>query len=470
MELVVRFYSRQLREHPQANKAVDYLKQRGITGEIAAQFEVGYAPQGWDNLIKALGGSDAALQRLAKTGMVLKNDSGGHYDRFRERIMFPIRDHRGRAIGFGGRILDDGTPKYLNSPETPIFHKGKELYGIYQARDTLKNSDRLYIVEGYMDVLALAQFGILNTVATLGTATTQEHLEKLFRITGQVIFCFDGDSAGEKAAWRALETSLPLLRDGRQVHFIFLPGGHDPDTFVREHGRDSLEDRKISTPLSDYLLNSLKKQTDLSTREGQATLIEKSLHYLNKLPPSAFRKLLVSDLAALARSDAHDIESMIKQDNKAKPRIYRTHTKELSESNTPMHLVIKYLVHNPKLALTITSTEKLAHIKHKGMDFLLQLIEQIQQNPQITTANILEKWRDTKYANRLNEIAASEDILPSLDDPELQFLDAINKLSDTTEKPLDSLKDRHSPEELSETDKEKLRNLQAGHKSSTIEK
>ncbi|MEE8320259.1 MAG: DNA primase [Gammaproteobacteria bacterium] len=473
MELVVRFYCQQLREHPQAEKAVNYLKQRGITGEIAAQYEVGYAPQGWDNLIKTLGGSDAALQRLAKTGMVLKNDNGGYYDRFRERIMFPIRDQRGRAIGFGGRILDDGTPKYLNSPETPLFHKGKELYGIHQARHRLKNIEKLYIVEGYMDVLALAQYEIQNTVATLGTATTQEHLEKIFRLTSQIIFCFDGDSAGEKAAWRALETSLPLLRDGRQVYFIFLPEGHDPDTFVREHGRDSLEDSKISIPLSDYLLNNLKNRSNLASREGRAALIENSLPYLVKFPAGTLRRLIVNDLATLAQDDANRIESMLQKDaKKIQQSVQGTTRQARIESSSPIQLVIKYLVHQPKLALLLssTNTKSLERVEINGIDFLLQLIEQIQQNPKITTANILEHWRDTRYARRLKEIAASEDILPSLEDPDSQFLDAIDRLSGTTEKPLDTFKVRKSPKDLTETDKEKLRNMQTGCKSSTQEK
>jgi DNA primase len=472
MELVVRFYSKQLREHPQAGLAVEYLKQRGITGEIAAQFEIGYAPAGWDNIIKALGGSDAAQQRLVKTGMLLKKDTGGYYDRFRDRIMFPIRDHRGRTIGFGGRVLDEGTPKYLNSPETPIFHKGKELYGLHLARHIHKEDiERLYIVEGYMDVLALAQFDIHNTVATLGTAATREHLEKLFRITDQVVFCFDGDTAGEKAAWRALQIAIPLLRDGRQVYFIFLPAGHDPDSFVRERGRDAFEDKKISVPLSDYLLNNLKKRTNLVSREGRAALIENSLPYLKNFPPGTLRRLLINDIASLAQDDADSILSMIQQDKKKmQPTVQRVTRQSRPESNSPIQLVIKYLIHQPKLALLLTSTKSLERIDTNGMDFLLQLIELIRKNSQITTANILEHWRDTKYEMRLNEIAASEDILSCLDDPESQFLDAVNKLFDCTEKPLDSFKSHQSPGELTESEKDDLRHLHMGNKQSLSKK
>jgi DNA primase len=472
MELVTRHYCKQLREHPQASLAIEYLKQRGITGEIAAEFEIGYAPAGWDNIIKALGGSDAAQQRLAKTGMLLKKDTGGYYDRFRDRIMFPIRDHRGRAIGFGGRVMGEGTPKYLNSPETPIFHKGKELYGLHQARHTHKEDlERLYIVEGYMDVLALAQFGIHNTVATLGTAVTREHMEKLFRITDLVVFCFDGDTAGEKAAWRALEMAIPLLRDGRQVYFIFLPEGHDPDSFVRERGHDAFEDKKISVPLSDYLLNILKKKTNFVSREGRAAFIESSLPYLKKLPPGTLRRLLINDIASLAQDDADSILSMIQQDKKKiQPTVQRATRQSRPESNSPIQLVIKYLIHKPELALLITSTKSLERIDTNGMDFLLQLIELIRKNSQITTANILEHWRDTKYEMRLNEIASSEDILSYLDDPESQFLDAINKLYDSTEKPLDSFKSHQSPGELTESEKDALRHLHMGDKQSPSKK
>ncbi|OGT33854.1 MAG: DNA primase [Gammaproteobacteria bacterium RBG_16_51_14] len=467
MELVVRFYCKQLREHSQASAAVAYLKQRGITGEIAAQFEIGYAPPGWDNVIRALGGSDAALQRLARIGMLLKKDSGGYYDRFRERIMFPIRDQRGRVTGFGGRVLDDTKPKYLNSPETPIFHKGEELYGLYQARHTHKNSEQLYIVEGYMDVLALVQSGIHNAVATLGTAATQQHLEKLFRVTGQIVFCFDGDTAGEKAAWRALETALPLLRDGRQVHFIFLPEGHDPDTYVREKGRDAFEDKQAIVPLSDYLLNNLTSRTTLTTREGRATLIERSLPYLKQLHPGTLRKLLVNDLAALAQYDAGDIESAFQQnDKKTRPAVRRTRKQSRPESDSPIQLVIKYLVHHPELALLLSSAEPLALVDIKGVDFLLQLIELIRDKPQITTATIMETWRGTRYEKRLNEIAGSEDILAEIDDPESQFLDAMNKLAKRGDGPLNLLKKNPSPNDLTDSEKLALRNLHIGGKQS----
>ncbi len=237
---VDQYYRQQLRQHPQSRRAVDYLKQRGVSGEIAAEFGLGFAPPGWDNLERQLGQSAEVREKLVSTGMLIKKDSGGSYDRFRDRIMFPIRDRRGRTIAFGGRILPDNQEKgdkppakYLNSPETPLFHKGQELYGLYEARQALRDITRLMVVEGYMDVVALAQYGIRYAVATLGTATTEEHLHKLFRLTPEIVFCFDGDRAGREAAWRALNNALPVMREGRQIRFMFLPDGEDPDSYVR---------------------------------------------------------------------------------------------------------------------------------------------------------------------------------------------------------------------------------------------
>ena len=228
-------YLAQLRATP---AAIDYLKQRGLTGQIAADYQIGFAPAGWDFLLRKLGTSDEQRENLLKAGLVLRNEENRTYDRFRDRVMFPIRDARGRIIGFGGRVMDKGEPKYLNSPETPVFHKGRELYGLYEARQDTRNPEQMLVVEGYMDVVALACHGIRNAVATLGTATTAEHLQRLFRVTSEVVFCFDGDRAGREAAWRALQITLPELREGRRVKFLFLPDGEDPDSLVREGGRE----------------------------------------------------------------------------------------------------------------------------------------------------------------------------------------------------------------------------------------
>lgn len=232
LEQAARFYQWQLRKHADADRAIGYLKQRGLTGDISADFGIGFAPPGWDNLIRQLGQDTKGLERLRLSGLISEPEQNKCYDRFRDRIMFPIRDHRGQTIAFGGRILDDSKPKYLNSPETPVFHKGRALYGLFEARKALRKIERLLVVEGYMDVVALAQFGIRYAVATLGTATTDEHLERLFRTTSEVIFCFDGDRAGREAGWKALQTALPHMKDGREARFLFLPrwrGSRHPD-------------------------------------------------------------------------------------------------------------------------------------------------------------------------------------------------------------------------------------------------
>ena len=295
-ESVEKHWQSQLREHP---VAVEYLKQRGIDGETARRFGIGFAPDGWSNVLDKFGKTPEATERLLATGLIIRKDNGKHYDRFRERIMFPIRDQRGRCIGFGGRAIGDGEPKYLNSPETVLFHKGRELYGLYEARQALRNIDRLVVVEGYMDVVALARNGIDFATATLGTATTAEHLNRLFRLTENVLFCFDGDRAGRAAAWRALENALPQIREGRQIRFVFLPDGHDPDSFVNEFGMKAFVDAvDDGVALSDFLIGELASQVDMDTVDGKARLAELAKPLVNKIPAGVYRELLVDSLAA----------------------------------------------------------------------------------------------------------------------------------------------------------------------------
>ena len=269
---VARRWQRALADHA---PAVDYLKGRGIDGPTAKRFGIGYAPDGWSKILDRYGKSPEDIERLLTAGLIIRKDDGHHYDRFRERLMFPIRDTRGRTIGFGGRTIGDGEPKYLNSPETVLFHKGRELYGLYEARQALREIERLVVVEGYMDVVALARHGIDFAVGTLGTATTPEHLNRLFRLTDNVDFCFDGDRAGRKAAWRALETALPLIREGRQVRFTFLPDKHDPDSYVNEFGANAFVTAlDAGTRLADFLIGELVAQVDLDSVEGRARLAE----------------------------------------------------------------------------------------------------------------------------------------------------------------------------------------------------
>ena len=415
MEIVIRFYSRQLREHPESRQAIDYLKARGLSGQIAADFELGFAPPGWDNLINSLGKSDDALQRLAKIGMIINKDGGGYYDRFRERIIFPIRDQRGRAIGLGGRVLGDGTPKYLNSPETPIFHKGRELYGLYQARRKQKDISSLFVVEGYMDVLALAQYGIHNAVATLGTAVTPDHLERLFKVCPQIVFCFDGDVAGQNAAWRSLEIALPLLRDGRRVYFMFMPESDDPDSFVRRHGPGKFTDTASYVPLSDYLLNTLRQNIDLNTREGRDQLAEKSFPLLSRLPDGVLLELLIKDLAALCQLPADPIKELLR--GKSSPPRHKKDLRNISRTMikqghiSPVSKAIRLLLQHPRAGLDQQIIGRLSGINDQGVDFLRELLHHIAGHPETTCAGILEHWRDTKYEHRLKELASMENPL-----------------------------------------------------------
>jgi DNA primase len=306
MQAATRYYREQLKQSP---RAIDYLKRRGLSGEIAARFGIGYAPEAWQNLT---GITDSYQDSsLVETGMVIEGDSGKRYDRFRDRIMFPIVNARGQVIGFGGRILDSGEPKYLNSPETVLFEKGHELYGLFQAQKAIRAHQQVVVVEGYMDVVALAQHGVEYAVATLGTATTPFHVQKLLRIAEQVVFCFDGDAAGQRAAWRALENSLPHLVDGKRIGFLFLPKEHDPDSYIREHGTEAFEQLlHDSLPLSGYLLRELTAKVDLRTQEGRSQLLELAKPLLLAISASTMALLLRKEVAALAGLAQHELEAL----------------------------------------------------------------------------------------------------------------------------------------------------------------
>lgn len=312
------FYQQQLREHSSAQKAVNYLKARGLSGAIAKQFGVGYAPPGWDNLHKQLAKTDEDTKLLSEGGMLIEKEQGGCYDRFRDRIIFPIRDSRGRVVAFGGRVFGDEKPKYLNSPETPVFHKNRELYGLYEARQANRHLSKILVVEGYMDVVALAQHGISYATATLGTATSEAHLEKIFRLVDEVIFCFDGDQAGRKAADRALENTLTQMRDGRQVRFLFLPDGEDPDSLVRAQGQKHFQ-QLIDTalPLSEFLFQSVSSNIDLQTMDGRARLSTLSLPLIHKLPDGVFKSLMLQALADRAGISQQALEQLIAKEQAA---------------------------------------------------------------------------------------------------------------------------------------------------------
>jgi len=306
MQTATRYYREQLKL---SQHAINYLKQRGLSGEIAAKFGIGYAPDGWQNLVAAF--SDYQDDTLNETGLVITADEGKRYDRFRDRIMFPIVNVRGQVIGFGGRVLDKSEPKYLNSPETPLFEKGRELYGLFQAQKAIRSGQRVLVVEGYMDVVALAQHGVEYAVATLGTATTPYHVQKLLRLSEQVVFCFDGDTAGQRAAWRALENALPYLQDGKSISFLFLPADHDPDSFIREFGKDTFEQHiQEAMPLSVYLLREISAELDLRTQEGRNQLLQRAKPLLTAIIAPATALLLRKEVAALSGVSQAELEAL----------------------------------------------------------------------------------------------------------------------------------------------------------------
>ena len=358
--------------------------------------------------------------------------------------------------------MDDATPKYLNSPETPIFHKGRELYGLYQAKIILKEIDSICIVEGYMDVTALAQFGIRNVVASLGTAATPEHLEKLFRLTGKLVFCFDGDNAGKKAAWRALENALPLLRDGRQVYFMFLPEGEDPDSFVRSNGKDAFLDSNMRTPLSEFLFNSLSSNTDIQSLEGRSEMVNKTLPYLGKLPSDPYKDILVQELSKITHYEVEDILHRL-SDRSPTGNARKHIQKQSNEQNKGIEKIrwlVRCLLHEPALALELESTESLASFSSPGISFLCELIEFIKDRPHITLGGILENWRDTKFDRRLQELSADEEVFNEIAVTPEVFLDAIHGLIESNRKEFEAFKMKNSPSELTEEQKSQYRNMQ----------
>lgn len=404
-----RFFHAQLKESP---TAVDYLKRRGVSGEIAAEFGIGFAPAGWEQLLKALGKDAATQQNLLDAGLVIRAEDGRTRDRFRERVMFPIRDARGRVIGFGGRVIGNDEPKYLNSPETPLFHKGRELYGLYEARQALRDIPRLLVVEGYLDVVALHQHDLCYAVATLGTATTPEHLQKTFRVTSEVVFCFDGDRAGRAAAWRALENALPEARDGRQLKFLFLPEGEDPDTLVRKEGREAFESRlRQAVPLSVFLMDNLSAQTDLSSLDGRARLVELARPHLARLPAGVYREMLGAELARRAQVNPEKL-TMLNRASSRKTTGDRQPMPAGPALTGPVRKALALLLHQPALAALAGSPANLADTGLKGVETLQAVLEFAQEHPHITGAGLLEHWRDTETGSYLMKLAQAELLTP----------------------------------------------------------
>lgn len=399
-------YQGALRNSP---RAINYLKQRGLSGEIAKRFSIGYAPDAWDTLLKPASAESVAAMK--QTGLLITNDKDKTYDRFRDRIMFPITDQRGRIIGFGGRILDKGEPKYLNSPENSVFHKGYELYGLYQVKQALRNIERIIVVEGYMDVVALAQHDINYAVASLGTATTSDQIQKLLRTCHEIVFCYDGDNAGKKAAWRALENTLPLLRDGHVFRFLFLPEGEDPDTMVRAEGKQAFEQRIINaTPLSDFLFNSLKSQVDISSREGKVQFASKASKLIERMHNSLFKDLLLDELAEISGLGKNHLEEKIEA-TPASPAVMQQENNQLSQQSSirkgdrRLRLAVALLVQAPELASTCALPSCFASSGNPGLKLLHAIAQIILQNPGIQSAALAERFRGTENESIIQKLS-----------------------------------------------------------------
>ena len=436
MEEAANYYQLQLRQHPDKEAAVDYLKGRGLTGQIAKQFDVGFVPAGWDNLLTALGTTEERKQQLLKTGMLVENEQGRVYDRFRDRIMFPIRDARGRVIAFGGRVLGDDKPKYLNSPETPIFHKGRELYGLFQARRANRQLDRILIVEGYMDVIALAQHGISNATATLGTATSDPPLQKIYRFGPAVVFCFDGDNAARPAAGRALEAALPCMQDGRQARFLFLPEGEDPDTLVRAKGADHFHQLVANaTALENFLFESLGEGLDLESMDGRARLSKLAAPLLQKIPTGVYRQLMFNALAERTGIASEALTELIDTPPPAPepiqsapaPRQRQPLLEEARGFGNMAQAAIALLLHRPDVARQVSNLAPLRELEGEDARLLLELMDLLQRRPESTTHMLLGHWYGTTDGELLNRLASQERLIPA-EGIEKQFLDTINVL------------------------------------------
>jgi DNA primase len=425
LALAERFYRAQLRTH---QPAIDYLKKRGVTGETAKRFGIGYAPDSWDALTRQFPDPKHAVT----AGLLIERDShGGVYDRFRNRIMFPIRDTRGRVIAFGGRTLANDPAKYLNSPETPLFHKGRNLFGLYEAKQASKAElPYLLVVEGYMDVVMMAQYGITPVVATLGTATTREHLTLLFKSTSKVVFCFDGDDAGRRAAWKALDQVLPELYEGRECRFMFLPEGHDPDTLVQEIGTEAYVQRiETALPLSEFLLGELMRRVDTASREGRARLVALAQPYIARLREGPLRAVILEDLARRARLGRDDLEASMRA-SAPRPRETTetaTETAAAIELSPLVRRALKLLLDRADIALQAANIESLLQSRQAGVDILVAAIEFFASDPTLSLAQLIEAWRGTPQGGLVEKLAVER---PELDDAgiEREFLDVLAQL------------------------------------------
>ncbi len=449
MARAARFFAQNLNDHARGR---EYLAARGVEPATASKFALGFAMDSWNALLNRFGSQTEDRRRLQLAGLIIEREArggeaAGFYDRFRDRLMFPIRDSRGRVLAFGGRVIDQGEPKYLNSPETPLFHKGRELYGLYEARQAHADFKRLMIVEGYMDVVRLHQAGVTYAVATLGTATTQEHLNKIFRMTSELVFCFDGDRAGRQAAWRALENALPLARDGRELKFLFLPEGHDPDTLVAAEGREGFEGRlKDALPMSEYLVQHLSAQVDREHVDGRAKLAALAAPLFARMPDGVYRELLADRLASEIRMPAAKLKEHLlgaaasRQGSipgRAARQIPATQDREPRTTDRGrlgagrgnlLSQAIRLLLQHPAAARTVQHPEILESVEKPGIAVLKELLVQAVNMTSPSTAMLLERWRDRPEYPRLAELALAEPLVLDLAGAGEELQRAVQKL------------------------------------------
>lgn len=410
------FYEKTLKTAGEA--AITYLKQRQVSGEIAKLYQLGYAPPGWQTLEIQF---KQHKSELISTGMLIQKDDGKTYDRYRQRIMFPIHDRHGRIIGFGGRAIEaTQKPKYLNSPETVLFQKSRELYGLHQVLQQQETIHNILIVEGYMDVIALAQHGIGNAVATLGTATSTYHIQLLSKHTKQLIFCFDGDAAGKQAAWRALESSLPHLNSGLDASFIFLPEGHDPDSLVREEGKiDFLQRLQQATPLNQFFVDTLTLGLNTTSLAGRSQLLNAAKPYLLKMPDGPYKQLLVDDLARLTHIEPHRVSQLLSEKT-----VIKTNEANKNTTRSPMRSAIAILLQHPDVYTSCKTQIDSVILDDQKHRVLKTLMQQVAENPEINTAILVESWRDTPLFDPLTKLATWDHQVPNHALPK-EFIDIV---------------------------------------------
>jgi len=449
LDAATRFFQKSLEG---SDTARAYLDQRGVDEENRARFAIGYAPDGYSALKDALGKDERRMKLLERAGLFSKNDRGHVYDKFRDRVMFPIYDRRGRVIAYGGRVLekDDG-PKYLNSPETALFHKGRELYGLWQVRQANQKIERLIVVEGYMDVVSLFQFGVTQAVATLGTATTPDHAELLFRNAPDVFFCFDGDAAGRRAGWRALESVLPRMKDGRQAFFLFLPDGEDPDTIVRKEGKEGFDERlKQATPLSQFFFDELTREVNMATLDGKARLAERARPMLAQIPDGAFGDLMKQQLATLTGLGSTPAPAAA-----ARPP---QRAVAPAQRRSLVRAAIAILLQQPSLAMTLDG-HHFGGLRLPGVELLIELLTLVEQRPDISTGALLEHFDGREEQDALQKLAAQT--LPGDEAMWNQELhDAVAQLEkQLLLQRLEELQAKQRQQGLDDTDKYELREL-----------